>query len=30
MPVLMRQRKDPGYFIQRQLPDRSDAVRASG
>ncbi|HEY0519425.1 MAG TPA: fatty acid desaturase family protein [Ilumatobacteraceae bacterium] len=30
MPVLMRQRKDPSYFIQRQLPDRSDAVRASG
>jgi fatty acid desaturase len=29
VPVLWRQRKDPSYFIVRQLPDRTDAVRAS-
>ena len=26
MPVLLRQRRDPEYFLQRKLPDRADAV----
>jgi fatty acid desaturase len=29
MPVLLRQRKDPSQYIERQLPNRTDAVRAS-
>jgi hypothetical protein len=30
MPVLLRQRKDPEYFFDRNLPDRADAVGSRG
>jgi fatty acid desaturase len=30
VPVLLRQRKDTQYYIERQLPQRADAVEMSG